>query len=163
MSSTTATAGQVDRAVGTDTLPDEVLRFSSLGRVDYADWFCLRTDVYATPEEWARAMFGNVPNATELFIWRGLLGFRVRRERSPDLVAGWRITSRSTTWIRLETASWFLAGNLVVHVSGDRVSLTTFLRYDQALARVLWPTLSAVHRRLVPGLLRGAEASLLRG
>ena len=158
MTRTTATPGQVDRVVGTDNLPAPVLRLSSLGRVDYGDWFSLVTDVLASPEEWARAMFGNVPNATELLIWRGLLGFRVRRERSHDLVAGWAITSRSATSIRLEAASWFLAGNLVVHAANGRVSLGTFLRYDRAMARAVWTPLSAVHRRVAPGLLRDAEA-----
>jgi hypothetical protein len=162
MTRTTPTAAPVDRAVGTHNLPEPVLGLSSLGLIDYGDWFSLMTNVPATPEEWARAMFGNVPSATELFIWRGLLGFRVRRERSPDLVAGWPITSRSTTSIRLETASWFVAGNLVVHVAEGRVSLGTFLRYDRGLARLVWTPLSALHRRVAPGLLRAAEASLLR-
>ena len=162
MTRTTATAAAVDRAVGTQTLPEPVLRLSSLGRIDYGDWFSLMTDVSATPEEWARAMFGNVPNATELFIWRGLMGFQVRRERSPDLVAGWPITSRSTTSIGLQTASWFIAGNLVVHVAERRVSLGTFLRYDRGLARLVWAPLSAVHRRVAPRLLGAAEASLCR-
>ena len=162
MTRTTATPGQVDRVVGTDNLPDPALRLSSLGRVDYGDWFSLATDVLASPEEWARAMFGNLPNATELFIWRGLLGFRLRRERSRDRVAGWAITSRSTTSIRLEAESWFVAGNLVVHASEGRVSLGTFLRYDRALARAVWTPLAAVHRRVAPGLLRDAEAAILR-
>jgi hypothetical protein len=162
MTRTTATAAAVDRAVGTQTLPEPVLRLSSLSRIDYSDWFRLMTDVSATPEEWARAMFGNVPNATELFIWRGLMGFQVRRERSPDLVAGWPITSRSTTSIGLQTASWFIAGNLVVHVAERRVSLGTFLRYDRGLARLVWAPLSAVHRRVAPRLLGAAEASLFR-
>jgi hypothetical protein len=162
MTSMTATPGRLDRVVGTDKLPDQLLRLSSLGGMDYGDWFSLVTDVPATAEEWARAMFGNVPNATELFIWRGLLGFRLRRERSPDLVAGWPITWRSATSIRLDTASWFVAGNLVVQVEEGRVSLGTFLRYDRVLARLVWTPLSVVHRRLAPGLLRAAEASLLR-
>ena len=159
---TTATAARVDRVVGADHLPDWVLQLSSLGWVDYGDWFSLETAVRATPEQWARAMFGNVASATELFIWRGLLGFRVRRERSPDLVAGWPITSRSSTSIRLATASGFVAGNLVVHAAEGRVSLGTFLRYDRLLARLVWTPLSAVHRRVAPGLLRGAEAKILR-
>jgi hypothetical protein len=163
MTKTTTTGGHVDRVVGADNLPEPVLRLGSLGRVDYGDWFSLGTDVLATPEKWARAMLGDVPNATELLIWRGFLGFRVRREQSPDLVAGWPITLRSATSVRLEAASWFVAGNLVVRVAEGRASLGTFLRYDRALARAVWPPLSAVHRRMVPGLLRAAEASLLRG
>ena len=159
---TTATTADVEWLVGTDNVPGPLVRQSSLGRVDYGDWFSLRTDVSAGPEEWARAMFGNVPSATELFIWQGLLGFRLRRERSPDLVAGWPITSRSSTSIRLGTASWFVAANLVVHVAKGRVSLGTLLRYDRALARLVWTPLSTVHRRVAPRLLCAAEASILR-
>ncbi|MFJ6656054.1 hypothetical protein ACIQNG_06770 [Streptomyces sp. NPDC091377] len=43
--------------------------------------------------------------------------------------------------------------------SGGRLSLATFLHYDRRLpGRAIWTPLSAVHRRLAPGLLRGAEA-----
>jgi len=119
MARTTASAGRVDRVVGVENLPDPALRLSSLGCVDYGDWFSLATDVLA-------------------------------------------ITSRSTTSIRLEAESWFVAGNLVVHASEGRVSLGTFLRYDRALARAVWTPLAAVHRRVAPGLLRDAEAAILR-
>ena len=117
-------------------------------------------DAAATPERWARAMFGDVPNAAELVIWRGLLGFRLDRRRSPATVAGWRIGGRGEDWIRLETASWFLTANLLVRTVDGQVSLTTFLYYDQPLGNVVWPPLSALHRRLVPGVLRGAAARI---
>jgi hypothetical protein len=38
------------------------------------------------------------------------------------------------------------------------VSLATLLRYDRSLGRGVWPPLSAIHRRVVPGLLRDAAA-----
>ncbi|WP_246083373.1 hypothetical protein [Nonomuraea diastatica] len=56
--------------------------------------------------------------------------------------------------------SWFLTGNLLVRVTGGRLALGTFLRYDRIPGHVLWPALSAVHRRLAPGLLRDAEAKM---
>jgi hypothetical protein len=116
--------------------------------------------VAAAPQQWARAMFGDVPNPAELLIWRGLLGLRLSRGRSPDTVAGWRIGRFGDDWIRLEAASWFLTGNLVVLARDGRVSLATFLRYDRPLGRVVWPPLSAVHRRLAPGLLDTAVARI---
>jgi hypothetical protein len=131
-----------------------------LPNIDYADAFTLSMDTDATPEQWARAMFGDVPTAAERFIWRGLLGIRLNRGRSPDTVAGWRIAGRSEDWIRLEAASWFLTGNLLVQVADGQVSLGTFLRYDRRLGHLVWPPLSAVHRRLAPGLLRDAAAHL---
>jgi len=136
----------------------DVRTVSSLPDIDYTDEFSLATDVQATPEQWARAMFGDVPSPGELLIWRGFLGLRLSRPRSPATVAGWRIGGRGEDWIRLEAASWFLSANLVVRTGGGRVSLVTFLHYARLAGRVVWPPLSAVHRLLVPGVLRAAAA-----
>jgi hypothetical protein len=157
------TAGFVGSAVGTREVPGSVRALSSLPEPDYADLFTLSTDAEATPEQWARAMFGDVPGAAEVLIWRGLLGLRLARGRSPATVAGWRIGGRGPDWIRLEAASWLLSGNLLVQAAGGRVSLGTFLRYDRRLARGWWPPLSAIHRRLVPGLLRHAAVRVAAG
>ncbi|MEV0118208.1 hypothetical protein AB0H77_34035 [Streptomyces sp. NPDC050844] len=151
---------KIDGAVGVHRLPESFRALSSLSVIDYVDRFAIATDVVASPEQWARAMFGDVPSPAERFIWRGLLGIRLSRGRSPQTVAGWRIAARGEDWIRLEAASWFLAGNLVVRAADGRVSLGTFLRYDRWLGRLLWPPLSAVHRRLAPGVLRDAEAKV---
>jgi hypothetical protein len=150
--------GLVDGVVGAHEVPGSVRELSSLPDPDYVDLFTLSTDIVATPERWARAMFGDVPSATELLIWRGLLGLRLYRGRSSATVAGWRIGGLGEDWIRLEAASWFLTANLLVHTADGRVALWTFLRYDRALGRVVWPPLSAIHRRVVPGVLRGVAA-----
>ncbi|MFE6697607.1 hypothetical protein [Streptomyces sp. NPDC057718] len=162
----------VERAVGIHSVPAATRALSSLSRIDYADVFTLSEDVLpgnvpsgdvgtnATAEQWARALFGDVPSPTERLIWQGLLGLRLSRGRSPDTVAGWRITGRGEDWIRLEAASWFLTNNLVVRAAAGRVSLGTFLRYDRPPARAVWSPLSAVHRRLAPGLLRDAAAAV---
>jgi hypothetical protein len=133
---------------------------TSLPDIGYADRCTLVTDVDATPEQWARAMFGDVPSAAERFIWRGLLGLRLAPVPSPDTVAGWRVGGRGGDWIRLEAASWSLRGNLVVQTAGRRVSLTTCLQYDRWWGRLVWPPLSAVHRHLVPTVLRDADRRL---
>lgn len=160
------TTGSVESAVesviGTRSIPASARGLSSLGDIDYADQFTLVTDVEATPEQWARAMFGDVPSAAERFIWRDLLGVRLRRGRSPATVAGWLIGGRGDDWIRLDAGSWFLSGNLLVTTAGGRVSLATFLRYDRFPGRVVWPPLSGVHRRVVPGVLRAAAARVAR-
>jgi len=132
------------------------LALSSLSSIDYADHFTRATAADATPERWARAMFGDTPNATELLIWRVLLGLRLSRGPSPDTVAGWRIGGRGQDWIRLEAASWLLEANLVVQATSDRVALGTFIRYGRWPAHLIWPPLSAIHRYVVPGLLRKA-------
>ena len=130
-----------------------------LPRVDYTDRFALSTQAQASPEQWARAMFGNVPNAGEIFIWRVILGLRLQRGESPSTVAGWQIAERGDDWIRLEAESWFMAANLVVRTSPD-VALTTTIHYKRAIGRLIWTPCSAVHRRLAPGVLRRAEARI---
>ncbi|MEO3875232.1 hypothetical protein ABGB18_41150 [Nonomuraea sp. B12E4] len=154
------TIGFIDSAVGTSNIPESVRALTSLPDIDYADQFTLSTDVAATSEQWARAIFGDIPNAGELLIWCGLLGFRLSRTRSPATVAGWRIGGCGEDWIRLEAASWFLTGNLLVWTVGEQVSLGTFLYYRRKVGHGVWPPLSAIHRRLVPGLLHDAEARL---
>lgn len=135
-------------------VPESVRALSALPEIDYADLFTVATDASRTPEQWARRMFGDVPSIGERVIWRGLLGLRL--ESSPETVAGWRIADRGDDWIRLATESWFLSANLVVIATGGDVSLATFLHYDRFPGRVVWPPLSAVHRALVPGVLRRA-------
>jgi hypothetical protein len=154
------TASFVDSAVGALNIPGSVRALSSLPDIDYADQFTLCTDADATPEQWARAMFGDVPSIAELLIWRGLLGLRLSPGRSPATVAGWQIGEHGEDWIRLEAASWVLTGNLLVQTADGRVSLGTFLHYDRRLGHGVWPPLSAIHRRLVPGLLRDAAARI---
>ncbi|MBB3676000.1 DUF2867 domain-containing protein [Modestobacter versicolor] len=147
----------------TRDVPDRLGALSALPAIDYADRFTLTTGAVATPEEWARAMFGDTPSPAEVLIWRGVLGFRLIRGRSPATVGGWRIGGRGPGWIRLETASWFLSANMLVQTGGGEVSWTTCLRFDRPLGRVVWIPASAVHRRLVPGVLRAAAARLTAG
>src|SRR5258705_1552514 len=124
------TVGFVHSAVGTHNIPESVRALSSLPDIDYADQFTISADACTTPEQWARAMFGDVPNVAELLIWRGLLGLRLSRGRSPATVAGWQIGERGEDWIRLEAASWVLTGNLLVQPADVRVSLGALLHYD---------------------------------
>jgi hypothetical protein len=147
----------VHGVVGVHEIPGSVRTLSSLPRIDYADRFALSTDAAATPEQWARAMFGDAPGVAEWFIWRGVLGLRLRRGRSPATVAGWRIGGRGEDWIRLETASSSLGANLIVQTQEGRVSLTTCLDQGRRRDELVWHRLSAVHRRLVPRVLRDAE------
>ncbi len=144
-------------AVELDEIPGSVRAMSSLLEIDYADRYALATDAEATPEQWARAVFGDVPDVAERFIWRGLLGLRLTRGRSPATVAGWRIGGRGEDWIRLETASSSLVANLIVQTTEGRVSLTTCLDQGRCRDEVVWQALSAVHRRLVPRVLRDGE------
>ena len=147
----------IERTVGAREVPESVRAIGALPDIDYADRFTLATDAEATPEDWARAMFGDLPGVAGWSVWRGVLGLRLSRGRSPATVAGWRIGGRGEDWIRLEAASGSLGANLLVQTAEGRVSLTTCVHYDRRWGGIVWPPSSAVHRRLVPGVLRAAE------
>ena len=86
-------------------------------------------------------MFTDVGGRGAQFIWRVLLGMRLRA--APDRVAGWQIADRGEDWIRIEATSWFLTGHLVVQADDEHVSLATFIRYDRPLGGLRLAT--AVH------------------
>ena len=153
----------VNSVVGVHEVSGSVATLSSLPRLDYADRFTLSTDADATPEQWARAMFGDVPGVAGWSIWRGVLGLRLSRGRPPATVAGWRVGGRGEDWIRLETASSSLGANLIVQTAEGRVSLTTCLDQGRRRDELVWHRLSAVHRRLVPRVLRDAERRIRAG
>lgn len=155
---------RIGSAIGTDQVDAAVLDRSGLRRVSYVDHFTLGPleATKATPEQWARAMFGDTPSPAERFIWTGLLRLRLHHGRSPSTVAGWLIAERGGDWIRLEADSAAIKGNLVVHATEKSLSLTTMIQYHRARAGLVWRPLSAVHRRLAPGLLRQALDQMTR-
>ena len=48
-----------------------------------------------------------------------------------------------------------MTAQLVLVVDDGHLSVATFIRYDRPMAALVWPPLSAGHRLLMPGLLRG--------
>jgi len=148
--------------VGVASAPSAVRARTTLGDTDYLDHFTLTTGADAwTAEQWARAMFEDVGGTGAQAIWRGL-GVRVDPRPSPDRVAGWTVDGRGAEWIRLAATSWWGRAQLVVHRDAEQVSLTTVMAHDRAAGRGIWGPASAVHRRLVPGLLRAARTVLAR-
>lgn len=156
------TSEAVKRAVGVKNIPRTSQALRSFPNISYADQFAISEahDSDNTPEQWGRAIFGDVPNLTQRFLWGCLLCLRLQEGPSPNTVAGWRIGSRSSNWIRLENKSWFLSVNLLVEKSDRKVSLTTFIHYEQWLGRVWWPPLAFLHRLVVPLILRKAKARI---
>lgn len=156
------TLGEVRRVLGLDGGGQVVRALASLDRLDYADVFTLATATAVAPEDWARAMFGDSPTAVERLIWRGCLGMPLSPSPAPDVIAGWPVDGRGRNWIRLHNASPMMAGNLVIHIGDGEVSLGTFIRYDRRRGQLVWAVLAPLHRRLAPGLLRDAEATVQR-
>ena len=136
--------------------PRAIRSLSTLASPDYVDFFTITTDGAAggSPEQWARAAV-EAAGLGGQFVWRVLCGLRLERRPSPDSIGGWKIADRGDSWIRLEAASWFMTAQLVLMVDDGHLSVATFIRYDRPIAALVWPPLSAGHRSLMPGLLRG--------
>jgi hypothetical protein len=136
-------------------IPEVIRSLSGMARPDYIDLFTVTTHGApdASPELWFRTAIEDVAGRGGQFIWRGVLGLRLRPRPSTDRVGGWTIADRGEKWIRLEGSSWFLTAHLVTRLDDGHLSAATFIRYDHPIAPLIWVPLSAVHRRLMPGLL----------
>jgi hypothetical protein len=141
-------------------VPDAIRSLAALARADYADIVTATIgETPAEPEEFVRAVLEDLPRALLLlivFVQRIFLGFRLELRRSPDHLLGWRIADRGEDWLRIETASWFLAASVVMHAGEGRLSLASFIRYERRLAAFVWPPVSVVHRRVALALARRA-------
>jgi ketosteroid isomerase-like protein len=141
------------QAIQQHDVPAVIRSVAGMERPDYVDLFTATTDraAPASPEQWARTALDRVAGSGGQFIWRRVLGLRLAS--SPQRVAGWTIADRGEDWIRLEAASWFLTAHLVVRLADGRLFAGTFIRYDHPIAPIVWIPASAIHRRLMPGLL----------
>ncbi|MEU3601938.1 hypothetical protein ABZ714_24960 [Streptomyces sp. NPDC006798] len=131
---------------------------------DYGDVYTLVTPGASdtSPEEWARTALDEVAGRKGWFVWRVILGLRLRRGPSPDRIAGWRIAERRDGLVLLEARSWMITGHIVVHVRGDEVSLATVVHFERPAGARVWSALTPLHRRGAPELLRDAHTARLR-
>jgi hypothetical protein len=137
------------------TIPEAIRVLSGMDRPDYIDVFTVTTDgaADATPEQWFRTALEDVAGRGGQFIWRRVLGLQLKSRPSTEQIAGWKIADHGEDWIRLEASSWFLTAHLVTRVDDGQLVAGTFIRYDHPIAPLIWVPASAVHRRMMPGLL----------
>lgn len=142
-------------------VPEAMCLLGALDDADYADIVTAsaRGLPKRTPEEWVRAGLGGVPRGVLLitpFVQRVFLGLRLRLRPAPDRLLGWQIVARGENWLRIEAASWFLTGHVVMHADDETLSFASFIRYERWLAAIVWPPVSLVHRQVALALVRGA-------
>ncbi len=136
------------------------------GAADYASAFAVSVpDAGArSAEQWARSVFEGAPVVLRWFLilgWKVVLRLRLGPRNSPDHVLGWRIAAntpqtatRQTT--TLQAASSLVTAHKVLVVDDGRVTVTTMVRYERPLARLVWSAIAPVHHRLEPLLLTRA-------
>jgi hypothetical protein len=154
----------VPTAVQEHDVPEAIRSLGTFDPPDYVDLFVAPADdaTSTSPEGWARAAMEGAPAVGRFLAWEVGCGFRLERTAAADRVAGWRIVGRGDDWIRTEARSWFMTAQIVFRIEPARVSFATFVRYDRAIAALVWGTLSAVHRRVAPDFLGGAVRRVAR-
>jgi hypothetical protein len=139
-------------------VPEAIRSLGALANADYADIVTATVDeTPADPEQVVHATLDGLPRWLPLFIasvQRVFLGLRLQLRPSPDRLLGWKIAERSENWIRIEAASWFLTGHVVMHVDEGQVSCASFIRYDRRIAAFVWPPVSLIHRQVALALVR---------
>lgn len=131
---------------------------STVARADYADAFEISRS-QADPrsaEQWARDGFELLPLATRrglLLVHRWILGFRLGPWASPNHVLGWRIVTSEPELLHLEARSRLMRGRMVWRLHGERLVMTTFLRFEmRRTAAVIWAVIGNIHRGGAPYL-----------
>ena len=153
---------EVAEHVGVADAPAAVRARSTLDDPAYLDHYVLATDANPwTAEQWARAMFEDVAGPRAQAIWRALM-LRIDPRPSPDRVAGWRIDAAGDDWVRLHAETWWGHAQLIVRNGDGQLALTTVMAYDHPAAPAIWGAVSAVHRRVVPGLLHATRRVMER-
>jgi hypothetical protein len=141
-------------------VPEAIRSLGALADADYADVVTATTDAApADPEQMIQAALKGVPRGLLVLVplvQRAVLGLRLQLRASPDRLLGWKIADRGENWIRIEAASWFLTGHVVMHLDGDQLSFASFIRYDRRLAALVWPPVSLIHRQVALALVRSA-------
>jgi len=141
-------------------VPEAIRSLGALTNADYADIVTATVDETPTdPDQAVRTVLKNLPRGLVLFIpfvQRVFLGLRLKLQPSPDRLLGWKIAERGENWIRIEAASWFLTGHVVMYADEGVLSLASFIRYDRRLAAFVWPPVSLIHRQVALALVRSA-------
>ncbi|HEV3072428.1 MAG TPA: hypothetical protein VGY76_13500 [Solirubrobacteraceae bacterium] len=141
-------------------VPEAIRSLGALAGSDYADIVTATVDETPTdPDQVVQAVLKTLPRGLVLFIafvQRVFLGLCLQLRPSPDYLLGWKIAERGENWIRIESASWFLTGHVVMHADNGVLSLASFIRYDRRLAAFVWPPVSLVHRQVAIALVRSA-------
>jgi hypothetical protein len=138
------------------------------GVADYASSFAVDVPLAdaRTPEQWARHTLEGAPLALRWFVllgWRVVLRLRLAPRGAAGSIMGWRVSATTPDTITLEVGSSLVTARKVLTVEQNRVSMTTLVRYERALGRVLWSVIVPIHHRIEPLLLTLAARSGLDG
>ena len=149
------------RVVWQRPIPPAIRAMCPFPRYDYADLVVASTSPEAerSPDEWiAAGLAGISPRWRRMIplVQRSVLGLRLHLRPSPEHLLGWKIAERRDDLVRIEAGGWLIAANVILKADPERPSFATFVRYNHALAKFIWPPVSLLHRRVALALVRAA-------
>ena len=148
-----------------------IQRFKQIGDLPALDAAPSYTDTFEvdaqavrdrSAEAWMRAVLEGAPRPLRWFIvagWRMVLGFRLGPPQSLSHILGWPIVTTSPELVVLEQHSALMTARLVLRVTEQEVTWTTYVHYEHAAARAVWAIVGLLHRRIVPYSLRHAAGN----
>ena len=128
---------------------------------DYASSFqvCLTDAGARSAVQWARSVFEGAPLVLRWFLvlgWTTVLRLRLGPRSSPDHVLGWEIASATPDTLTLRARSTLVTAHKVLAVDNGRLTVTTLVRYERPLARLVWSAIAPIHHRIEPLLITRA-------
>jgi Protein of unknown function (DUF2867) len=131
----------------------------------YRTAFEVRVPSGLAPERWARLIFEQAPRILRAFVrfgWRFGIGLRLEPVGTSPQVAGWTLSSRTADEITMTTRSRWLTAEKITRVEGDLLVISTSVRFDKTLGRLLWTAVAPVHHLTEPLLMTSAVRRLAR-
>jgi hypothetical protein len=127
-------------------------------RPDYATSFAadLAEADTQSPEQWARSILEGAPRALRWFVvigWKLVLRLRLAPRGADGAIAGWTIGRTTPDRVTLEVSSSLVTARKVLEADADRLTLTTYVWYENKRGRLLWSASAPVHHRIEPLLL----------
>ena len=138
-------------------LTSEVLAFSTLDRVDYADAFAVEVGGAGplTAEKWARTMLEGAPRHTRASLLSGwtALGLKLAIG-DPEAVLGWRIRQVTPDLLLVGADGRIgLSAELLFRRAGNELHFSTFVRIAGPAATLAWAGIERRHDVVVRSLL----------
>jgi hypothetical protein len=131
-----------------------------LAQHDYEDAYEIAAPAAeaVSAEQWARSVFeGAVALAPLLHLgWSLYCRLDLAARGSRGAVLGWRIVDRTPEVVVLDADGSSVHAQLVIWTTSSTLNFSTFVHYKNRGGRLLFTSIKALHRRLVPYLLKRA-------
>jgi hypothetical protein len=140
-------------------VPRAARELSTLSHIDYADAYTVALEGAhdRSAEQWARAIFDDMPIVQRLqcwSVWTMVLGLRLALPTSSRHILGWELRANTADHMLLGARSAIgMPAELLVKRCERSLLFDTFVQKSNPLARAVWAGIQPTHERVLPRLL----------